>query len=361
MTNRENQILEWIRENPLISQEELARKAGIARSSVAVHISSLMKQGLIAGKGYVLTPAHYAAVIGAVNVDIGGQPFAPLIAADSNPGTVRVSLGGVGHNIARNLAHLGTKVRFLTAIGDDVYARQVEASCSRLEIDLSMALKLNQHPTSTYLYISDENGDMQLAIADMAATQQLTPDYLKANLEMLNQAGAVAADANLSEESLHFLAENCTAPLFVDTVSVTKARKLKSVLGCIHTLKPNRLEAECLSGVEITDEYSLHRAAGVLLHAGVKRVLITLGADGALVADGDGMRRVPAVHVKVKNATGAGDAMMAALVHAHMQGRSLDESAAFAAAAAAIAMESEETINEVLCEELVCERLSPRH
>ena len=56
MTQRERQILRWIEENPMISQQELAEKAGITRSSVAVHISNLMKKGFIAGKGYV--PPH---------------------------------------------------------------------------------------------------------------------------------------------------------------------------------------------------------------------------------------------------------------------------------------------------------------
>ena len=60
MTQRERQILRWIEENPLISQQELADRAGITRSSVGVHISNLMKQGLIAGKGYVLPRAACA-------------------------------------------------------------------------------------------------------------------------------------------------------------------------------------------------------------------------------------------------------------------------------------------------------------
>ena len=49
MTKREQEILSWIRENPLISQQELAQRAGITRSSVAVHISNLMRKGLIRG------------------------------------------------------------------------------------------------------------------------------------------------------------------------------------------------------------------------------------------------------------------------------------------------------------------------
>ena len=51
MTQRERQILNWIEADPMISQQELAERAGITRSSVAVHISNLMKKGCIAGKG----------------------------------------------------------------------------------------------------------------------------------------------------------------------------------------------------------------------------------------------------------------------------------------------------------------------
>ena len=110
MTQRERQILKWIEENPLISQQELADKAGIARSSVAVHISNLMKQGHIAGKGYIVRTAPYVVVVGGVNLDIGGRPHGELVAADSNPGQVRMSLGGVGRNIAHNMALMGLDV-----------------------------------------------------------------------------------------------------------------------------------------------------------------------------------------------------------------------------------------------------------
>ena len=55
MTQRERQILNWIEADPMISQQELADRAGITRSSVAVHISNLMKKGCIAGKGYIVT------------------------------------------------------------------------------------------------------------------------------------------------------------------------------------------------------------------------------------------------------------------------------------------------------------------
>ena len=118
MTQRERQILQLIEANPMISQQELADKLGITRSSVAVHISNLTKKGCIAGKGYVLRSGSYAVIVGGVNVDIGGHSFAPLVDSDSNPGRVSMSLGGVGRNIAHNASLLGVDVRLLTAYGE---------------------------------------------------------------------------------------------------------------------------------------------------------------------------------------------------------------------------------------------------
>ena len=127
MTQRERQILQLIESNPMISQQTIADELGITRSSVAVHISNLMNKGHIAGRGYVLRSGSYVVVIGGVNVDIGGKSHAPLVAADSNPGSVRVSLGGVGRNIAHNLSLMGTDVRMLTAYGDDIHGQRVAA------------------------------------------------------------------------------------------------------------------------------------------------------------------------------------------------------------------------------------------
>jgi len=89
MTNREEELLALIRRNPAISQNELASALGITRSSVAVHITNLMKQGLILGKGYLLKQDDYVCVLGGSNIDISGFPNQKLILADSNPARSR--------------------------------------------------------------------------------------------------------------------------------------------------------------------------------------------------------------------------------------------------------------------------------
>ena len=349
MTIRERQILNWIEENPMISQEELARKAGITRSAVAVHISNLMKKGHIAGRGYVVSGTAYVAVVGGVNIDIGGRPNRPLIERDSN--------GGVGRNIAHNMSLLGLHVRFLTAFGDDLHAQRIEASCADLGIDISHARKVAEASTSTYLYLNDADGDMVLAVSDMEICERITPDYIASNLSLLNNAQVVVADGNLPAETLEYLAEHCTAPLFADPVSVTKAEKLRPILGRLNTLKPNRMEAELLSEIRITDEKSMHRAAEKLLETGLHRVFLSLGADGVFAANGKESRVYPCLPAAVRSTTGAGDAFMAALVWAYLEGMDLEDTARAASAAAAIATESEETINPALSETALRERI----
>ena len=351
MTQREQEILQLIEQDPMISQQAIADALGITRSSVAVHISNLIKKGCIVGKGYVLRPESYTVVVGGVNVDIGGRSYAPLVAADSNPGTVSFSLGGVGRNIAHNMRLMGLDVRFLTAFGTDMNGQRVAKSCAELGIDIRCALRPEDTSTSTYLYLTDHEGEMALAVSDMSICDRITPEYLAANLNLIQGARVVVADANIPEQSLRYLAENCTAPLFIDPVSTKKAEKLLPILSRIHTLKPNALEAALLSGVSTDTPEGLERAADILLQKGVKRLFISLGANGIFAAEGDRRIRLSNLPGRMVNTTGCGDAFTAALVWSYMEDLELKESALAGLAAGSIAMESPETINATMSSE----------
>ena len=357
MTQRERQILKWIEENPMISQQELADKAGITRSSVAVHISNLMKQGHIAGKGYIVRTAPYAVVVGGVNLDIGGRSLGELVPEDSNPGQVRTSLGGVGRNIAHNMALLGVDVRLLTAFGDDLNAQRIAASCGELGIDISQCLTVPGGATSTYLFIADHKGDMALAVSDMEIYDHITPAFLTGRSRLLQNAQLLVVDTNIPAQSIAWLADNIRLPIFADPVSTAKAEKLRPVLGKLHTLKPNRLEAQLLSGVTITDEASLHAAADALLETGLRRVFISLGGDGMLAADHHQRLHVSCCPGRMVNTTGCGDAGMAAIAWAYLEGTDLEGTARAAMAAGAIAMESGETINPSMSAQLLKKRM----
>ena len=287
----------------------------------------------------------YIVVVGGINVDICGQSFSPLIPRDSNPGLVRMSLGGVGRNIAHNLSLLGERVFLLTALAEDSYGQWVREDCAKNGIDLRWACSVPEGRTSTYVYLEGPDGDMALAVCDGEIAKYITVDYLEDRLSVLNGASAVVIDTNLSEDAVAWLARNCTAPLFADAVSVTKAKKLRPVLDRLHTVKPNRIEAEALCGVRVTDEASAERAAEALLDAGVQRVFLSLGADGLYCAAGNERLMVPCPPAEPVNDTGGGDALTAGLVRAYTAGLNIRDSASLALACAAIAVEGIDTIN----------------
>ena len=140
-------------------------------------------------------------------------------------------------------------------------------------------------------------------------------------------------------------------------MSTVKSEKIRPILGRIHTLKPNRLEAESLSGVKITDRDSARQAAKVLLGTGLQRVFISLGEQGVFAADHEQDIWLPCCPAQPKSATGAGDAFAAALAWSFLEGEDLIGSARAANAAAAIAVEGEKTINPDMSADAVQRRM----
>ena len=294
----------------------------------------------------------YVAVVGGVNVDIEGQAFAPLIARDSNPGALRISLGGVGRNIAHNLSLLGIKVELITALGSDAWAEHITEGCRAHGIGLSRSVRAPGERSSAYLYISGPDGDMALAVCDMEIIRHITPKVIRDNLSFLNSASLVVIDGNLSAETVEAAAELVTAPILADPVSVTKAKKFISVLPRLYAIKPNALEAEALTGEKIPI-----LAAEKLVGLGVKKAFVSDGARGIAAADENGSRLFPAAHANIVNATGAGDAATAAIAASLIESGSLERAALFALAAGAVAAESQETVNPLMSRDAIIRKL----
>lgn len=346
MTNREQEILELLRKNPMISQNELADMLGIARSSAAVHITNLIKKGYILGKGYILSEEAYVTVIGGANIDIIGFPQSTLILKDSNPGKVKISLGGVGRNIAENLVKLGLHTKLISAVGDDVYGNKVMDEARILGLDMQDSLVLKGQQTSTYMAILDEQGDMSVAIAHMDIFDNLSIDFIKDKRHIVENSKLCIIDTNIPKEVIEYaLTTNKKTDFFLDTVSTTKAMKVRELIGYFHTIKPNKIEAEMLSGIEINSSDDLKRASYYFLNKGVKRVFISLGEQGVYYNDGTESRQIKSPAIEVVNATGAGDAFIAALAFSHYSDFDIDYSARFAMSSSILALSHEETIN----------------
>ncbi|RKD34155.1 PfkB family carbohydrate kinase [Thermohalobacter berrensis] len=358
MTNREKEIFELIKKDPMISQKEIADALGIARSSVAVHITNLIKKGYIAGKGYIVKEKDYVTVIGGANIDIQGFPKNKLIIEDSNPGEVKLSLGGVGRNIAENTTKLGVHTKLITAVGDDIYGNKIIDECKLSGINVEHSLILRGFSTSTYLSILDENRNMKVAISDMDIFDNITTDFIKEKSYAIKNSKIIILDTNLPKEVIEFIVTNFKDKIFfIDTVSTSKCEKVRDIIGYFHTIKPNKMEAEVLTGIEINNKRDLENAAEYFLNKGVKRVFITLGREGVYYSDGKNSGMLKPPNIRVVNSTGAGDAFVAGLIFSYLNNYPLEYTVKFAMSSAIVALKHENTINPNMSVESVKRKL----
>jgi pseudouridine kinase len=346
MTNREQEILELIRKNPMISQNELGEILGITRSSAAVHITNLVKKGKILGKGYIVQDNPYVTVVGGVNMDIHGFPKNCLIPGDSNIGSVKMSLGGVGRNIGENLVRMGIETKLISVFGDDIYGSKILEESALIGLDMKDCLILKGESTSIYLAILDETHDMSVAISSMDIYERMTIDFIKDKKHVIDNSKLCILDTNIPVDVIEYLLNNHrNTDFFIDTVSTAKASKLKHLVGNIHTLKSNKIEIESITGIEIKDGEDLKRNCEYLLNKGVKKIFITLGKNGVFYCDETTMNTIKTTNVKPVNTTGAGDAFMAALVYCYLNNIDINESSKIATAASVVALSHENTIN----------------
>ncbi|NRD73440.1 kinase [Shewanella sp. VB17] len=350
MTEYENQIVAILNKSPLIAEQDLANRLGLSGASVAEYIISLTDRGFIEGKDDVPRENRYAVVVGGANMDILGSPLSRLLIGDSNPGRVTCSPGGVGRNIAENLARLGSKTCLLSAVGKDTYGQAIVEQCVQSGVDMRACLQLDD-PTSIYLSVLNGDNDMHVGINDMAILNCLNVEVLQTHKAMLSRADLIILDTNLADSALEYLLSYFSdRPIFVDTVSCVKAKKLMHFLSAIHTLKSNLKEAEQLSGITIADYSELPKLSDWFHGQGVHRIFLSLGVDGVFYSDGKNQALIPAVEVPMVNANGAGDAFLAGLAHGWLQNWEIGQATKFAMAAAIVALSHLATINPNMSE-----------
>lgn len=288
----------------------------------------------------------YAIIVGGINIDIQGFPKNKLILKDSNIGEVKLSLGGVGRNIGENLARLGINTKLISIIGDDPYGSMVLEHSREIGLNLDNTLILEGENTSIYLSILNEDGDMEIAISSMDIYEKMNIEFIKEQKDIIENSGLCIIDTNLPKETIKYILTRFKGvDFFLDTVSTAKTEKVKDLIGCFHTIKPNKFEAEILTGIKIDSDDDLIKATEILHDKGVKRVFITLGDKGVFYSDGviRGHKSTP--KVKIVNATGAGDAFVAGLAYGYMNDIETEEVVDLAMYASIVALSHEDTIN----------------
>jgi pseudouridine kinase len=301
-------------------------------------------------------PSHLL-TIGAASLDTKGRAGQPIQAGTSTPGAIRISVGGVGRNVAENLARLGERVVLLSAVGNDDAGRRLLQQATECGIDVSHVLIDADHRTAAYLAVLDETGNLVVSVDDMSINRELiTPSFVYRRRALFRDARMIVLDANLSPEALRGifgLARKYDVPVCADPTTASLAPRLCPHLPALTLVTPNAAEAEALCEVQVADRESALAAAQKLVSMGVQIAIVTLGATGLVYATWQESGHVPAMEVEIVDFTGAGDALTAAIVFGLLNDFPIDEAVRLGTSAAALTLQSRETV----CPELSLERL----
>jgi pseudouridine kinase len=314
---KKQQLLQLIRANPFISQQDMADALGLSRSAVAGYIAGLIRERKLLGRAYVLPDNRPLVCIGAANLDRKLRSLAPLALHTSNPASQAESFGGVARNIAENLARLGTPVALLTAIGGDSSGAALLAHAESLGIGVDGALRLPDAASGTYTAVLDAGGDLVVALADMALYDRLDPAFVAAREAQLASAPLVVADLNLPFETVDALlvqARRTGVALVLVAVSEPKMARLPREVSGARLLIMNAGELAAWLGRPLATEAELESAMREVQALGARDVVVTRGAAGVLLTLPDGaIARLEAPAAEVVDVTGAGDAFAAAV------------------------------------------------
>ena len=365
LTQRERDIVDLLRNEPLLDAAAIAGRIGATKAAVSVHLSNLMKKGAILGRGYVVRPASRSVVVvGGANMDIKAHSTQAAQLRTSNPGASHTTPGGVGRNIAENLARLGSPTHLVAAVGRDAFGEQVTAATRAAGVVVDH-LVVCDGPTGTYLAVMDSTGELLVAVSNMAVTDQLTVRQLAPCRELVTHADMVVIDGNIPAAVTAWLLDYAAAvgvPVVLEPVSVAKGRHLAETLSPkrpVLAITPNLDELTGIVGEAVPNSrLRIAKAARALHDRGVQHVWVRRGLRGSLLSSrgDDGRATVTTLAAPPTTAvdvTGAGDSMTAAFVHALLRGDSAVDAARFGQMAAALTVSSPETVRPDLSPRLI--------
>ncbi len=276
------------------------------------------------------------AVVGSTNVDlITYVTRMPVPGETIEAPDFRIGCGGKGANQAVAAALLGAEVVMVSKVGDDAFAETSLANFRRFGIDTTHVGRVPGVSSGVAPIFVEPSGENSILIVK-GANAHLQP------------ADVDAAAADLAGCDLILLQLEVPLDTVYHTIRFARAHGIETVLNPapavpldrdvvteVTFLTPNRSELALLTGLPVTDEAEAIVAARSLVEAGIRSVIVTLGAEGALVVEVGGVSRVAPVVVTPRDTTGAGDAFIGAFARFYAESRDIAAALADAALYAA--------------------------
>jgi ribokinase len=264
------------------------------------------------------------AVLGSVNMDLVIRaPRLPAPGETISGSDFHIIPGGKGANQAVAAARQGAHVYFIGAVGDDVFGTRLRAGMLADDIDLSYLSKLKEMATGVAMIVLDANGQNAIVLS-AGANGQLSPSEAQAAEPVIARADMLLCQLEVPLPAVGRAIDIAYAHGVPVMLNPAPARTFDPAwFARITYLTPNETEASLLTGVQVVDVASARQAAQRLLALGARHVLVTLGAQGVVLADQHGITHEPAIAVQVVDTTGAGDTFVGCFCVAIAQGKSL--------------------------------------
>lgn len=242
--------------------------------------------------------------------------------------------GGKGANQAVAAARLGAEVAIVGRVGDDEHGASLVKGLEADGVDVSAIGMDGQAGTGIAVITIDSRAENTIVISP-GANMELAPHHIEAHRDLIAGAALVLAQLEVPVDTV-LAAAQITSGIFC--LNPAPARPIPAdLLAHVDVLVPNRSELGVLAGVDEPRTAAEAVAAARKLRRKGPTV-ITLGADGAVVVDGDKSETFTAPAVEPVDPTGAGDAFCGALGTMLARGRELREAVAWAVAAGAVAV-----------------------
>jgi len=298
-------------------------------------------------------------VVGGAHVDRRGRIFGATRSGASNPGAWFEEAGGGGFNAARALSLLGHDVTMVSVAGGDSGAALVDAAAARTGVKLNGFTFLDRQ-TPSYTAILEADGNLVIALADMALYDLMTARRLKVNWlrETLANAHFILCDANLPAETIGMLSSDARArsiPIAAIGISPAKVVRLIPSLPALDFVFMNEAEARTLAGAE-SEAQDWPKRLG---ERGLRGGAITRGMNPAILwRDGASAKLAPPAVETIGDVTGAGDAFAAGAIDAFLAGAPISDMIRQATALARLTVQSPLAVAENVNRHLLSQALA---
>lgn len=327
LNEKESKVFTYIKEDPFISQQDLADKIGLSRPAVANIISGLVRRGYLLGKAYVVNETRPIVCIGAAAIDRRFFIEGELVQRASKNVTSETTYGGVALSIAENLGRLQEDVVLMSVVGDDREAEAIKEYV-RPFMKVNEIETISGAATGAYTEVVNGSGEVALSLSEMEIYDKMTPNWLAKRLSLLKQAKAIIIDTNVpkntTEALIDFASKNKT-PVALITAPTLKIHNIPDDLRGVNLFVTGREESESFFDMTISSDEQAVEAIQRFIDMGAEHVIIS---DRSRSIDyGSVKHGMLKFDLKNKNAQnyvwGTHEALIAGIVYRYLQTKNL--------------------------------------